>query len=376
MVSLQHAVSAVVAVGVVGWLLISEGSHQTPVTVAHIGNSFQFVNDLPRVLQSLSSDRIAFQDCVLHGSLSFSSLLLKGNGLVHRWNTSNAWNETIGLHDLGACTISQLLLGQDDYLSSYTYEDHYVLDGLNPCFHDIDNDDDRYSIEKYDDSQEYLEYSLTAKTKSSWDFVVLNDQSMQPARSKSQSRNLQSLLNSYLPLFLESGATPIFIVTHGYWRKDINMTYYGLTDVPTFTAKLYQGYQSYAQALEGLMPSSQQPRLAPVGIAFLVIWEENPNFWAKLFWNDKFHPSPHGTYLMAQVIHASIFGYLPNAAANEDPSSHFERSRSMQLGKKAQPMVTEDEANYLRWIAKRVALRNYRPPSFLEALEAIKDDYE
>lgn len=376
MVSLPQVVGGILGVGLVGYFLMRGGFDRTPVTVAHIGNSFQFVNDFPRTLQTMSSDRIAFQDSCLHGSLGFYSLLKKGNGLVHRWNTSNAWNEKLGLHDLGACTISQLLLGQDDYLSSYTYEEQYTIDGKNPCFHDIGNDDDQNAYEWWDDSQEYLEYSLTAKTRSSWDFIVLNDQSMQPARSNAQSRNLKSLINSYLPMFLESGATPIFIVTHGYWRTDISMSDYGLTTVPIFTAKLYQGYQSYVQELTDLMPYAQRPRLAPVGVAFLVIWEENPKFWPKLFGNDNFHPSPHGTYLMACVVHATMFRYMPKASFNKNPSEVFERSRSMQLGNYSLPMVNEDEADYLRWIAKRVALRNYRPASFLDALDAIKDEYD
>ena len=113
------------------------GSHNknTVVSVACIGNSFQFVNDLPRVLETFGQVQ---QDSCLHGSLNFKTLTKKGNGMYRKWRR----NAT----DFGACTIPQLLLGYD-YRLEANYEDYYIDDGKNPCFQ----------------SAEYLEYAIATR---------------------------------------------------------------------------------------------------------------------------------------------------------------------------------------------------------------------
>jgi hypothetical protein len=268
--------------------------------------------------------------------------------MYHKFNTSKAFNDEDGFYDLGSCTVTQLLLGYDDQLENF--EDYYVNDGLNPCFQ----------------NSTYLQYTATEKNRTKpWDFVVLNDQSARPAYSNKRNKTVNVLQQKYAPLLIQSGSTPVLIMTYGYWRDDSNMT--DLVDVPTFASLLYEGYQNYAQALEEILPPSQKPRIAPVGLAFLVIWEENHAFWKKLFCEDKYHPSPSGTYLMGCVLYITLYNRLP-PASTDFTSSLWSRARRMGLRKYGDypPLPTSDEALYLRWIAKRVTLQGYIPKSLVE----------
>jgi hypothetical protein len=409
-------------------------SPNVPTRIAFVGNSFQFVNDFPRFMEALStssSQHIELeQDSVLHGNLSLVSLLTKGNGMRVRWTTEQAWNETWGVYEVGACTVRQLLLGRDEYLSSSfmtennengdddQFDDdddddsyyYYTNDGFNPCF-------------SGDESDVYYQYTLETKTinnnnnnKTLWDYIVLNDQSIAPAVPRKRNKTIQALISTYIPLLQQmtttttttttttSGASPIpiFISTYGYWRDNLNLTdLYGIQNVPHFTAKLEYGYQLYAQTLllrssSASSYSSFPSRVAPVGIAFLVVWEENPSLWARLFGPDQFHPSPLGTYLMGCVVHATIFRRLPDApmkktttttttttsisttsASSFSVNDLFAHSRAMGLTDDdylALVLPTRDEALYLRWIAKRVVLRGYRPPSFRQGWKLVEQE--
>jgi len=369
-------------------------SHSTSrVTyIAHLGNSFQFVNDFPRVLQTMAAKQRQpiFQDSCLHGSLSFFSLPNNGNGMLKRWNTETAWNESLQLYDFGSCTIAQLLLGYDEYLATYSYSAHYKNDGKNPCFapergsdddavtdddktfHAHDDDDGYGWKQGYDDSQAYLEYTLASKTRSKWDYVIMNDQSLRPAVPKERQKSVKALTSIYVPMIQESKATPVLIMTHAYSRPNVNLTDIGIYSVPHFTAKIFKGYNTYKKVLSS---ASVPSIIAPVGLAFLTIWEEDPHFWIRLFGPDYFHPSPHGTYLQACVVFATIFGYMPRIpTSDDDVISVFATSRSMQLESSSQALPTKSEATYLRSIAQRVVLQHHRPSSFRQAYALIKDD--
>ena len=345
--------SLVAVVTVSYFLWRGDVSQDDSISVAFIGNSFMFVNDLPRVLENFSG-RTMYQDSMLHGSLNFKSLLQKGNGMYEWWgNSTNAINED-GMRDFGACTVNQLLLGYDDQLNNF--DQYYYNDGYNPCFLD----------------EEYLYYSTMMRRPSQdnesddyvgglqWDFVVMNDQSMAPTSNNKKSQSAAVLESTYVPLFVETKSTPILFMTWAYWRDDIDMS--GLVDVPTFTSLLWEGYQYYAQVLKKALPSNRKPRIAPVGLAFLMIWEENPSFWKNLFGEDKYHPSPRGTYLAACVIYCTIYNRLP-PPSTRFTTSVFSRSRSMQISGDVQPLPSEEEAIYLRYIAKKIALQGFIPKS-------------
>ena len=251
------------------------------VNVAFVGNSFQYVNDLPRFLEALSGGKIQ-QDSCLHGALNLETISLKGNGMYKTWKTESAFIEEYGVYDYGACTVVQLMLGSDSNLTLGNQNGYYKVDGRNPCFR----------------NEDYYSYRQSNSSRRKWDFLVLNDQSARPAFPVKRKISAKALQNRYLPLLLETGATPILMMTYGYWRDDVNMS--SLVDVPTFTKRLYKGYQLYWIVLKESLPPSQTPRIAPVGLVFLVLWEENRSMWSRLFFVDKYHPSPLGTYLIGR----------------------------------------------------------------------------
>ena len=82
-------------------------------------------------------------------------------------------------------------------------------------------------------------------------------------------------------------------------------------EVPEFTSRVHWGYQEYAQVLGETLPADQSPLIAPVGLAFLLIWEEAYGIWEKLFLKDRLHPSPHGTYLIGCVLYATLYSRMP-----------------------------------------------------------------
>jgi hypothetical protein len=358
------------------------------VSIAFLGNSLQFVNDLPRVMEALHGDGRLRQDSTFHGSVGLGSLYERGNGMYYRWKKARVNKD--GFRDYGACTVVQLLLGYDEALSypndgaddtndddeiggAVTVDDDdsfvYSNDGLNPCFRDE-------AYLNYATSIRAAALATSASTTNGygslpslhWDYVVLNDQSLRPAIFRKRLKTANSLLSDYLPLFLATDSTPILYMTWGYWRDYRNMTQF--VDVPTFTSLLYEGYKYYAQILEDALPDNRRPRIAPVGLAFLVVWEENYAFWERLFAEDQYHPTPLGTYLAACIVYSTIHGRLP-PASTRFTEAVFNRSRAMNLpGHEEHSLPTEEEAIYLRWIANRVALLGHVP----ESLVSITDD--
>ena len=59
------------------------------------------------------------------------------------------------------------------------------------------------------------------------------------------------------------------------------------------------GYLEYVELLEELLPASQKPRIAPVDLALLMVYEEKFSLWERLLSVDKIHASPVGTFCTA-----------------------------------------------------------------------------
>ena len=390
--------------------------------VAFIGNGMQSYNDFPRMMEALSDNHIT-QDCCLHTDADLSSILIWGSGTFAIWHTGTARIDTAAtvrpdnasLHqvqyDMGACTVQQLLLGYDrrldkrmqymeenGYFAVYTDDDkennhnnnnnnnmnnqegnnnnnnnnayqqlnddaYTYEDGKNPCYNDADY---------YYYRQDY--YDSNGPTK--YDFVVLNDRSRNPARGETRNASLAVLEHQYVKWFVETGATPIFIVTYGYDTPYRDMS--GLSDVATFTSLTYEGYKEYAELVGKYLPDSQQPRLALVGLAFLMVYEENPTLWQKLFHLDRIHASPHGSFLQGCVVHHAIFGRLPpkNVALRNNMSALWNRARRMQPRKHTRlPMPTKQEAEYLYHIAERVTVRKQLPATLIRYKNHEASDY-
>ena len=337
------------------------------IRVAFVGNSMQFVNDLPRFMQAIAKEsptgesRI-YQNSCLHGSLNFKSLLRKGNGMYHKWRTRNA-KITKGIYDYGACTVPQLLLGYDENLQALNANGYYKKDGRNPCL----------QSSKY---YEYLVDTYDNTTTTQWDFVVLNDQSKRPAISSKAAASMKVLQKYYVPMLLETGAIPVLLATHGYQSTQFNVSRMG--NISEFTSNVYAGYHQYAALLEESLPEEQKPRIAPVGLAFLVVYEENIKMWKKLFFVDGLHPSPHGTYLMGCVLYATFYGRMPHPmiAMPPLPQQLWWRARKMQIGSKYHmPYPSYDEAVYLYHVAQRVMMQHHRPHTWTPPSTSDGQDY-
>lgn len=388
------ALALVSSIAVVG--LFTMPSNLPVYRVAFIGNSMMYYNDFPRFMESLSDNHVK-QDCCLHGDASLHSILTWGSGTYKLWHTGGARVETDDdiadenngtrvMYDLGACTVEQLLFGYDADLEARMEEigyndgdandddnnnqdkqlndDFYTYnDGTNPCIQDP-------SYYYYRQEQ----YEL--KGAPQFDFVVINDRTRSPARLETRNIALQVLNTTYIPWLQETAATPIFVVTYGYDTPYRDMS--GLVDVPTFTSLTYGGYEQYAALIEKSLPPEQKPRLAPVGLAFLMVWEENFALWERLFHIDQIHASPHGTFLQGCVVHHTMFGRLPTkkSALRNDMSGLWNYARRLQpIKHRRMPMPTREEAEYLYHIAERVTVRKQIPKSFTHYENGEASDY-
>jgi hypothetical protein len=169
------------------------------------------------------------------------------------------------------------------------------------------------------------------------------------------------------------------MVTHAYWSSYRDMS--GLTDIPTFMSLTYEGYREYAEMVAGLLPEEQQPRLAPVGLAFQFVWEENPRVWENLIHMDEIHLTPSGTYLEGLIVYATIYGHLPDPkiVLNGDVANLFSNARRMTPSEHIQEAYpTLDQARYLYHVASRI-INGELPRSFTqyengESADFVPDD--
>lgn len=147
-----------------------------------------------------------------------------------------------------------------------------------------------------------------------------------------------------------------------------------LTDISTFASLTYQGYLEYNELTARQLPSDQQPRITPFGLAMLLIWEEKHHVWENLMHSDGIHLSSGGTFLEALVIYATIFGTLPPAQDVLDEergvSYLFRHAQQMSPPTRAyyliKPYPSIGVATYLYHIANRVVIRNEKPKSLIE----------
>ena len=319
--------------------------------VAFAGSSYLFVNDIPRLMEVISDGQVV-QDSCLHAGGSLAALVMTGNGMYYRWRTNEALiqvndDEFAKIYDYGACSVHMLIAGYDKYIEYGNKNKAYYNDGSNPCLVD----------------QYYIQY-VTNKYSSyppKWDYVVLADQSKRIASVEARNDTIDALISVYAPLLIKAGAVPLIVDTHAFWSGSGNMT--GLSDIPTFTELIYDGVVAYADALSEVLPAEQAPVIVPVGLAYLTVWEENITAWKTLFLSDQVHASFHGSYFFAVILYTALFGHLPQkqVAIPEHMEYLFGYSRK-NLGGNSYP--SDEEAQYLLNVAKRVVLNGHVPSSF------------
>ncbi|KAL7534657.1 hypothetical protein ACHAXR_006020 [Thalassiosira sp. AJA248-18] len=285
--------------------------------VAFIGNSILYYNDCPRFLVNLgqgSNQHVEYQDSCLRGGTNLLQLWNLGNGMMrHGFATEAAKIKAYDgsdLYDVGSATVRDLFVCNEE--------------------------------------------------PEMWDFVVFNDHTQGPARLASRKATQDTLLEHYLPLIIENEAVPIFIETAAYRLPEINNSK-DLGSTHEFQGRVREGVQSYVQKMQSKLPQSLQPRMAPVGTAYLYVHDNNRELWEELFDPyDNFHPSPSGTFLQGCVLHCIMFGFPPPLPRTDDEiASLWRDARVMHNPKTGQnirlPSVTE--AEYLWDVANKICTK-------------------
>lgn len=356
----QVAAAAGAAVGSIAVIaLVAAGGH-TPALPAHInvafvGNSYFYVNDLPRTIEQMGNGHIT-QDSVIRNNASILQIIMGGNGMWNTWATTKAMangvefedsqGETKYLYDMGACSVPQLLTGHDDAITYKNNAGTFNNDYQNPCFQ----------------QEAYREYQESTK-RTKWDFVVITDQSKRMAFEDTRESALMAFDYTYGPILKKYHISPVIVQPHAYSSSSS-----GLDDLTTFTALVMEGANYYKNYLNRRVGFFAHAIVAPVGNAYLAVYEESPSdLWPKLFLDDGIHPSAHGTFLYGLVIYATMTGHMPKykhvVVEDMENSDIFGSARRLQATGTQAGFPTKDEADVLYKIAKKVALSGYKPKS-------------
>lgn len=132
----------------------------------------------------------------------------------------------------------------------------------------------------------------------SWDFVVLQEQSVIPSVADMRNEHMYPAVRLLDSTMMESGAVPILFMTWGY--RD-GLPDLGYADFDDMQAELSSGYTDIADELDAMV--------APVGIAWQNAVTQDPQL--GLWQMDGLHASREGTYLSACVFYALIFLQSP-----------------------------------------------------------------
>lgn len=351
------AVGGAVGILTLGLVLGGGGAPVFPtnVNVAFVGNSYFYVNDLPRFMESMSNGHI-FQDSCLHNSASILEIIMTGNGMWNKWATSEAMiggvkfehdGKVDYLYDMGACSVPQLLTGHDKLVTSGDALGAFVNDGENPCFQ----------------SDGYLQYQESFDYRGNWDFVVITDQAKRMCLDETRAEALAAFNYTYGPILSKKRIAPVIVQPHAYISQSASDA--GLSDIPTFTALVREGAYVYKKYLNQKLGWFTKAVVAPVGDAFLAVWEDDQDMYKKLFLDDGIHPSAFGTYLYGTVIYATIMGYMPkkrHAIMDNMEEVLFGTARRLQASSSQAGFPTKDDAAYLYKIAKKVS-KGYKPKS-------------
>lgn len=137
----------------------------------------------------------------------------------------------------------------------------------------------------------------TALAENSYDYVVIQEQSICPAVDPERFWEAARALTEKIYM---NGAKPVFYCTWG--RRDTSPTLaeHGWTH-ESLTHLLAESYTKIAQETDA--------KIAYVGPAFTEVYRSHPEI--ELYDPDSTHPSAAGSYLAALVIYAAIYGEDP-----------------------------------------------------------------
>ena len=132
----------------------------------------------------------------------------------------------------------------------------------------------------------------------SWDTVVLQEQSRLPAIPDQRDEQMVPAVRLLDERIKESGAETILFMT---WGSRDGLPEAGYDDYAEMQSQIEAGTLEIGRELEMI--------IAPVGIAWQIAIERNPNL--NLWQLDGIHPTREGTYLSALVFYALIFQQSP-----------------------------------------------------------------
>jgi hypothetical protein len=143
---------------------------------------------------------------------------------------------------------------------------------------------------------------IQAIKKGCWDYVILQEQSNAPALQSEKvvtevyaaAHTLDSLIHTYNP-----HVHVIFYMTWGHKDGTQRLA----ENYPLINT--YEGMQERLKISYLEMTYQNDAWCAPVGMAWQRVRKERPDY--ILYWPDRSHPSPLGSYLAANVIFTTIY---------------------------------------------------------------------
>jgi hypothetical protein len=128
-----------------------------------------------------------------------------------------------------------------------------------------------------------------------WDFVVLQDQSQTPAVSPDNFHDAAKKIDRIID---KAGAQTVFYETWG--RRDGDKRFIErFPDFEKMQKALSDAYSKTAKSCDA--------QLAPVGQAWALVRELDPELGRQLYANDGSHPGPLGRFLAASVFYTLLF---------------------------------------------------------------------
>jgi len=116
------------------------------------------------------------------------------------------------------------------------------------------------------------------------DFLIMNDYTQAPVRSKKKEASMEALRTSYIPMLNSKPNPPtvIFIQTAAYKSPVKNSN--DLGSFEEFTDNLLQGYEEYAELIRSTSGGNIHAKVAPFGLAHRYVKEMYGNkLWESLY---------------------------------------------------------------------------------------------
>jgi len=131
-----------------------------------------------------------------------------------------------------------------------------------------------------------------------WDFVVLQEQSTNPAIADQRSERMYPAIRLLDEKVGENGAITVLFMT---WASRDGLPSYGHMDYVAMQEEVQAGYMEIANELDAMV--------APVGMAWQIAMTQDSQ--RSLWQTEGLHPTREGTYLAVLVFYTVLFQQSP-----------------------------------------------------------------